>query len=93
MEFSSLLIACTIYSGLNLLAFAVFACDKLTAKTGMARCPENLLLLFAGAGPAGALAAMMVFRHKTRHIKFFLVPVFFILHLFLLIRVWQIVAG
>jgi len=75
-----------LYTGLNILAFAAFAGDKLAAKTRMARSPENLLLVLAALGPFGAIVAMAVFRHKTRHVKFFLVPVFLTVHLFLFFR-------
>jgi uncharacterized membrane protein YsdA (DUF1294 family) len=31
---------------------------------------------------------MIGFRHKTRHVKFFLVPVFAILHVVLILLLW-----
>jgi uncharacterized membrane protein YsdA (DUF1294 family) len=34
------------------------------------------------------LTAMLIFRHKTRHKKFILVPVFFILQLILFVWLW-----
>ena len=77
-----------IYAGLNILAFIVFAYDKFRAKVMHGANPETSLLLVAALGPFGALTAMMVFRHKTRHMKFILVPVFFILHLILFVWVW-----
>lgn len=42
---------------------------------------------FALIGPFGACAAMAVFRHKTRKMKFYLVPVCAIIHVVILIWV------
>ena len=69
-----------LYAGLNLAAFVSFALDKFKARRNAWRTPERTLLSLAVFGPFGALAAMVVFRHKTRHVKFVLVPVFVILH-------------
>jgi len=81
--------AVIIYAGLNLLAFAVFTYDKLRATVNIRRTPENTLLLLAALGPFGALAAVMGFRHKTRHAKFFLIPVFAILHGIFILWLWS----
>ena len=55
----------------NVAAFAVYGWDKLCAKQGWWRVPEKILLLFAVVGGSiGAIAAVAVFRHKTRHLKF-----------------------
>ena len=55
----------------NIAAFAVYGWDKMCAKRGMWRVPEKILLLLAFlGGSVGALAAMAIFRHKTRHLKF-----------------------
>ena len=88
MDFPSLLIPVIIYTGLNILAFDVFTYDKFMAKVKMGRCSENSLLLLAVLGPFGALTTMIGFRHKTRHVKFFLVPVFAILHVVLILLLW-----
>ena len=61
---------------LNLLVLGAFAYDKYKAKNGRWRTPECTLLILAFLSPFGALAGMMVFRHKTRHTKFLLVPLF-----------------
>jgi uncharacterized membrane protein YsdA (DUF1294 family) len=92
MDLHSLPVPVILSAGLNILAFAVFMYDKFRAKVLMGRSSETSLLLVASLGPAGALLAMMVFRHKTRHMKFILVPVFFILHLILVAWVWPQVA-
>jgi uncharacterized membrane protein YsdA (DUF1294 family) len=69
------------YAVLNIIAFLVFANDKRKAKNNAWRTPENLLLVVAASGPFGAYGAMLIFRHKTRKLKFYLVPVFLIIHL------------
>ena len=81
MDNFPLLILITIYTSLNILTFGIFVLDKHRAKTRAWRIPENTLLAFAAVGPFGALAAMKVFRHKTRHTKFLLIPVFVFIHL------------
>ena len=69
------------YLCVNLIAAGAFAWDKHKAKRNSWRTSENLLLLLAFLGPFGACGAMRLFRHKTRTIKFWLVPVFLVLHL------------
>ena len=63
--------------------FAVYGWDKLCAKRGVWRVPEKILLLLALlGGSVGALAAMAIFRHKTRHLKFrYGVPLILILQI------------
>lgn len=56
---------------MNLLAFAMFGIDKARAVRGVWRIPEAKLFVAAWAGgSAGALAGMLLFRHKTKHTKF-----------------------
>jgi uncharacterized membrane protein YsdA (DUF1294 family) len=93
MDLFILLMPVLIYAGLNVLAFAVFFHDKLMAMLNRRRISENLLLLLAVLGPVGALIAMAGFRHKTRHVIFFLVTVFAFLHLLVFVRLWYVVAG
>ena len=93
MDFPYPLVPVIIYCSLNILAFIVFTYDKLKSKVNRGRIPEFSLLLIAAPGPFGALVAMGVFRHKIRHVKFILVPVFCILHLFLVIWLWPQGAG
>jgi uncharacterized membrane protein YsdA (DUF1294 family) len=85
MDILSLPVPVILYAGLNILAFVVFTGDKFRAKVMMGRRSETSLLLVAALGPPGALLAMIVFRHKIHHVKFILVPVFFILHLILFV--------
>ncbi len=70
---------------INFVAFAMFGVDKLSSKRRSWRISESTLLLIAFFGPFGAYAAMLLFRHKTRKIKFLLVPVFLILQIVLLV--------
>ena len=56
---------------LNIITFIVYGIDKLKAKKGWWRIPEaTLLLLAAIGGSIGAWFGMMVWRHKTQHLKF-----------------------
>ncbi|MFA6224866.1 MAG: DUF1294 domain-containing protein [Methanoregula sp.] len=69
------------YAVFNIIAFLVFANDKRKAKNNAWRTPKNLLVVVAAFGPFGAYGAMLIFRHKTRQLKFYLVPVFLIIHI------------
>ena len=64
----------------------MYAADKRKAKTGKWRIPEKTLLLAAVAGGAvGALCAMRIYRHKTKHIKFTLgIPVILAIQIMML---------
>jgi uncharacterized membrane protein YsdA (DUF1294 family) len=76
-----------VYAILNGMVMFLYACDKTAARKNRWRTPESQLLFFALIGPFGAYAAMQVFRHKTRKLKFYLVPVSAILHIAILIWV------
>ena len=64
----------------NLLTWIIYGIDKWKAKRRAWRIPERTLLLLAAArGCTGALAGMLMFRHKTRKLKFMIgVPVIFV---------------
>lgn len=52
----------------NLAVFVLYGADKAKACRGRRRVRERTLLICALAlGGAGAMAGMLVFRHKTRH--------------------------
>ena len=69
----------------SIVAFALYGIDKSKAKRGAWRISEKALLLSGFlCGSVGALAAMQLFRHKTKHYYFYLVNVLGLL--------WQAVA-
>lgn len=56
---------------INLVGFFLFAVDKYKARHHLWRVPERVLFFIALlGGTPGSLAAMYLFRHKTRHRKF-----------------------
>ena len=69
-------------AAINFTTCVVYGLDKGRAKSGKWRIPERTLLLLALAGGSlGALAGMIMFRHKTRKPKFYIsVPVMFVAH-------------
>ena len=69
----------------NSISLVIFGIDKLQSKKGGWRVPESRLLLIAFFGPFGAYAGMLLFRHKTRKVKFLLVPIFLLFQVFLII--------
>ena len=59
---------------LSIAAYVAYGRDKRLAKQHKWRTPEKILLLLGLAGGApGALAAMLIFRHKTKHWYFWIV--------------------
>lgn len=77
-----LLILFYVLVALNILAFSLYGVDKYKAKHQLHRISEKTLLLIALCGGSiGALLGMLIFHHKTKHLKFrILLPLFFILH-------------
>ncbi|KOX64015.1 hypothetical protein AA303_16315 [Pseudomonas psychrophila] len=59
------------YTVASLVAFGLYWYDKLQARTGQWRTPENVLhgVELLGGWP-GALVAQQVFRHKTRKVSY-----------------------
>lgn len=70
---------------LNIISLVAFGIDKFNSKKRAYRIPESRLLLLAFFGPFGALTGMLLFKHKTRKIKFLLIPIFSLLQAALLI--------
>ena len=68
---------------INFAAFLTFWSDKCRARKNRWRIPERTLLLLAGiGGSVGALLGMLLFRHKTKHAKFFIgIPFILLVHL------------
>lgn len=55
----------------NMITFLIYWTDKRRAKKGKWRISEKTLILLACAGGSlGALVSMLLFRHKTKHLKF-----------------------
>lgn len=62
---------------INLVSFVVYWADKAKARRNSRRIRERTLHLFALIGGVwGAIAAMILVRHKTKKSSFFLVTVF-----------------
>lgn len=56
---------------INIITFIVYADDKRRARRGLWRTSESTLVLLAVAGGSvGAVLAMLLLRHKTRHTRF-----------------------
>ncbi len=67
-----------LFAVLSLLTFFAYGIDKLQAKSRKRRTPEVLLLSLAlCGGAAGALLGMLTFRHKTRHLYFWILNILF----------------
>ncbi|KON32936.1 MAG: hypothetical protein AC479_06215 [miscellaneous Crenarchaeota group-6 archaeon AD8-1] len=69
----------------NIISLTVFGIDKLKSKRRSYRIPESRLLMIAFFGPFGAFFGMLFFRHKTRKIKFLLVPLFLLFQVFIIV--------
>jgi len=67
---------------INTITLLAFMIDKLKAKNNSWRISENtLILLSIIGGSSGALLGMVMFRHKTNKLKFYIaIPVIFIIH-------------
>ena len=60
--------------GINLLTFLLYGIDKWKAQHKKWRIPEDILLFLPIIGGSlGALLAMAIFHHKTRHRRFLIV--------------------
>ncbi len=71
-----------ILPAVNVASLIIFGFDKFKSLKGEWRIPESRLLLVAFFGPFGAFAGMLLFRHKTRKVKFLLIPIFLLVHIF-----------
>ena len=68
---------------MNIVTFVTFWIDKNLSKHNQSRVSESTLVLMSAlGGAAGGLAAMYLFRHKTKHAKFFLgLPAMLLIHI------------
>lgn len=77
----------------NAAGFLFMLVDKQRARKKQWRIPEATLMgIAAMGGSIGSLLGMYVFRHKTRHSKFYIgIPVLLVLQLCLAIALYQII--
>ena len=84
---------CALIALMSLISFVLYAMDKSKAKRGAWRIPEAVLLgwgFFGGA--VGALVAMKMLRHKTKHWYFWAVNILgLVLHIGIIVAVLIIV--
>lgn len=75
------------YIIINIISMSMFYIDKQRAIKHQWRISEFTLLLSAFIGGSiGAAAGMKLFRHKTKHPKFYiLIPTFLIIHILIII--------
>lgn len=73
----------------NLVGFVSMWNDKRKAKLGKWRTPEHELIMIAVlGGSVGALLGMKKFRHKTKHVKFYVgIPVILGIQIMLIVSV------
>ena len=89
MDKMILLAILAVYLVLNLVALVAFVWDKHKAQNDKWRTKESTLLILAFFGPFGATIGMLAVRHKTQKPKFKLVYVFLVLHIILIIFLFQ----
>lgn len=73
----------------NLVGYFLMWSDKRKAKLGKWRIPESKLILIALLGGSiGVLFGMKKFRHKTKHVKFYIgIPVIFFIQIVMTVMI------
>lgn len=73
--------------GINILEFMLMGIDKYNAIKKNQRIPEiTLIMISLLGGSLGGIIGMLIFRHKTKKIKFkLLFPIFLAIHIYFLI--------
>lgn len=76
---------------MNLVSFFMYYADKKKAQKRRWRIPESTLLASAFAGGSlGAYTAMKIFRHKTKHPKFYIsIPLMLIFHIIVFVIIFK----
>lgn len=75
-----------IYLIFNIVAFLLYFMDKQYSIKKKNRISEKTLLTLSAISPIGAIISMLIFRHKTKKLKFKLVYIFLFLHIVLFIK-------
>lgn len=75
----------------NIVAFALFGIDKMKAVKNAWRISERTLMAVAASGgAAGALLAMELFRHKTKHKKFTIgIRLILVIHILIIVYAYM----
>jgi len=73
-------------TAINIVGVVIMGWDKIKARAGVWRIPENNLLLIAlVGGSAGIYLGLRLFNHKTRHFKFtVIVPIVSLMQLIII---------
>ena len=73
---------------INIIEFIIMGIDKFLAIKHKYRIPEfTLLFLSLIGGSIGAVLGMLIFRHKTKKLKFkILFPLFLLIHIYILVN-------
>ena len=76
---------------INAIGFLSMLVDKQKARKGAWRIPEKTLMAIAALGGSlGSFLGMQLFRHKTKHPKFYIgIPVWLAVHVWLLVMLHQ----
>lgn len=76
---------------INAIGFLSMLVDKQKARKGAWRIPEKTLMSIAAfGGSLGSFLGMQLFRHKTKHPKFYIgIPVLLAAHVWLLVLLHQ----
>ena len=75
---------------INAAAMLLMHADKQKARRGLWRISEKTFVILAAfGGSIGIILSMYLFRHKTKHVKFFIgIPAILIIQIFILIFLW-----
>ena len=79
----------------NIWTFIIMGVDKYRAKTKQWRVSElHLMLMALAMGAFGILCGMLLFRHKTKHLKFIIgVPLFILINILVLVKGQQVLTS
>lgn len=79
----------------NIWTFMIMGIDKYKAKTKCWRVSElHLMLMALFMGGCGMLFGMLIFRHKTKHLKFIIgVPLLLLANIIILVKGQQVLIS